>query len=553
MITSLSIKNFGLIDTLDLELGRGLSVLTGETGAGKSILIDALRFGLGERLNAANVRDTGKACVVEIVMDLTKTGIASSPMVKEYISDDAQLIISRGYYPDGKNRIKINGFNVTVAQLKELGDTLVDIHGPHDHQLLFSEASHLGILDDLCSFGTLKDVFAVSFLEYSGLLQKREELLAAASNRELEVEMLTHQISELEKVKLDQQAYDDTMGEHNRVSNSEKLFEYVSQLLDILENEETGLSPALSRAFGPSKTLVSLDQTAEGFLSELSGMQDSAETLINRLKDYRDSLSFQPEEADRIKKAYDNYYSILKKYGPDISSALSFYEKARARYELLSDFEHNDSELSGKIEKLKTALLKTAAQITEKRKAAARTLKTTIEKELKELGINNVKFECRITGTDLTKDGADSVCFYISPNLGEELKPLSAIASSGEAARVMLGLKKALIKVDPVPVLIFDEIDAQIGGRLGDITGKKLKELSSGRQVILITHLPQIASFADAHFKVTKSIKGNRTVTEVSSLEKPDRIKELAKMMSGEKESSIALKHAEELLSKIKH
>jgi DNA repair protein RecN (Recombination protein N) len=249
-------------------------------------------------------------------------------------------------------------------------------------------------------------------------------------------------------------------------------------------------------------------------------------------------------------RSYDAYYEILRKYGPALEDAEKKYESAKKKYELLINLEYNDSKLKEEIQALWNDLKKTAGKITSKRNKTAKFLKETIEKELKELGIKNIQFEARIDQIDFTDKGQDKVVFYMSPNVGEELKPLAQIVSGGESARVMLAIKKALTKVDPIPVLVFDEIDAQIGGRLGDITGKKLKELSDNRQVILITHLPQIAAFSDNHFKVTKKVKDNRTIVNVDLLDKAARVNELAKMMSGEKESPIALKHAKEMIER---
>ncbi|MFH1645915.1 MAG: DNA repair protein RecN, partial [Candidatus Omnitrophota bacterium] len=281
----------------------------------------------------------------------------------------------------------------------------------------------------------------------------------------------------------------------------------------------------------------------------LTRIQSDTEELLSELNSYTESLSFEPEEAQRVNAQYNIYYDILRKYGPTIKDAEVFFINAKERFELLNNLEQNSADLDKKIELSKNNLKKTASKITAIRKKQAMFLKDTIEKELSELGIKNVQFECRVEKNELTINGADSVTFYISPNLGEELKPLAEIVSSGEAARVMLALKKALTEVDPIPVLIFDEIDAQIGGRLGTIIGKKLKSIAENRQVILITHLPQIASFADRHFKVFKTVENNRTTTTVSKLEGETRVKELAEMMSGDEKTDISLEHARKILN----
>ncbi len=553
MLSQLTIKNFGLIDRLEVEFHTGLNIFTGETGAGKSILIDAVRYALGDRLNSAQIRDRDKACVVETVFELSDRQLREFPVFSEYISDDEPaLIINRTFTPDGRNKNKINGFTVTVSELKEIGNHLVDFHGPHDHQMLLSEDSHIGILDRLSKLDTEKDQYLQKYNIYFKLQKELNELQKLSEHREREQDTLSHQIKELEQVPLEAAKYEELLQETNRVNNSEKLYGSVSQLIDILENEQTGISKAATLAFGPMRTLNGIDETTKEFAEFLEQIQANNSELSAVLNNYLDRLSFQPGEADEINRRYDIYYDLMRKYGPTLEDAMGFYKTAQKKYEQLANLEHNDKELRKNIETVRGELDKFASNITTKRKKTAKILEKTIEKELKELGIAHVAFECRIEKTEINRTGHDKVIFYISPNAGEALKPLAEIVSSGEAARMMLALKKALTKVDPMPVLIFDEIDAQIGGRLGTITGKKLKELSSDRQVILITHLPQIASFGDHHFKVLKEVKNNRTATTVAPLAHDSRVKELAQMMSGKEEHQIAVKHAEEMLSRAK-
>jgi DNA repair protein RecN (Recombination protein N) len=553
MIAELTIRNFALIERLSVEFCRGLNVFTGETGAGKSILIDALRFCLGERLQGTQVRDAAKPCVVEAVFDPVDEELRKLPLFSEYLQDSEPiLIINRTYLPDGRSRNKINGFTVTVSRLKEVGNHLVDFHGPHEHQMLFSEDSHIAILDRLSAPDGVKKDYVQRYDGYLQLEKELKELRALADNREREEDMLRYQIKELEQVPLDTAAYEELLQEHARVNNAEKLYECARRMIDILENEETGISDAVSRAFVPMKTLNDIDEATAGFADILMRMQEDSSELLSALRNYLDGLSFQPEEADEINKRYDVYYEILRKYGPTLAEARKFYEEAGQRYDTLVNLEHNDTQLQDKIKSALQELKKSAGKITGKRKKAAENLNQTIEKELRELGIRQVRFDCRIEKAELNRKGQDKVVFYISPNVGEDLKPLQEIISSGEASRVMLALKKALTKVDPIPVLIFDEIDAQIGGRLGAVTGRKLKELSQDRQVILITHLPQIASFGDCHFKVAKKVRDNRTVVELASLNRDGRIEELAKMMSGEEETRTAVKHAREMLARAK-
>ncbi len=551
MISQLTIKNFGLIDQLSIEFSKTLNILTGETGAGKSILIDALRFGLGERIDLTHIRNRQFSCAVEIIFESSKKLLQEYTKLSEYLSEEQPtIIIHRAYLPDGRNKIKINGLSVTISELKEIGDHLVDFHGPNDHQMLLSANAHLGMLDRLCDLKELSVIYAAQYEKYQNTKKQLEDLKNMSLSKEREIDLISHQIKELEQAPLDDKHYEECLEKQTRYNNAEKLYESASQLINILENEESGISRSIRQAFIPLKTLNKIDESTQEFSEKLSLAQENIEQFLSFVRRYIEHLSFQPEEAHQINKLCDNYEDIKRKYGPTLGEAKKFYQSIKEKYTLLTNLEQNDAQLQEKISEHRKELLQTAQKITQKRKQASLLLQKTIEQELIELGINHVKFECRFEKIDLGRTGQDNVVFYISPNAGEELKPLSNIISSGEAARLMLALKKALTKVDPIPVLIFDEIDAQIGGRLGTITGKKLRELSKDRQVILITHLPQIASFADRHFKISKKVENNRTINVLENLDSKNRVKEIAKMMSGEKESSIALTHAREMLSK---
>ena len=553
MISQLSIKNFGLFDHITIDFSRGLNILTGETGAGKSILIDGLRYALGERLDPSQIRDPQQPCAVEAVFEISKNLLNDYEALLEFLPEkETSLIINRAYLPDGRNRAKINGLSVTLTQLKELGNHLLDFHGPHDHQMLLSSDAHLSMLDRLSDIDALKNEYSQIYRKYLELSREQEKLKELSSSRERDIEILKHQIRELEQVPLEEEKYTELLEKQSRLNNSEKLYERASQLINTLENDESGISQAITKAFPYTRLLNNIDPATSVLTENLSHIQEKSDEILSYLRSYLENLSFEPQEANEINKFCDTYIELKRKYGPSLDEVRKFYQSAKDKYDTLVNFEINSNELNEKISSLEKELRQIAQKITKKRKATADGLKETIEKELKELGIMHARFECKIEKTELNPDGQDRVIFYISPNAGEDLKPLAEIVSSGEAARLMLALKKALIKVDPIPVLIFDEIDAQIGGRLGTITGKKLKELSTDRQVILITHLPQIASFADTHFKIYKKVENNRTTTAIEELDAGTKIKEIAKMMSGEKESAIALTHAREMLTQAK-
>jgi len=550
MLSQLTIRNFALIDQLTIDFQQGLNILTGETGAGKSILIDALRYTLGGKLNTSQIRRPEQPSVIEAVFDISPKILTEFPALSDYLADgETNLIINRTYNNDGRQKNKINGLNVTLAQLRELGNHLVDFHGPNDHQQLLSPSSHLAIIDRLSNLNKLKTTYTEKYLNYQALQQKALELEKIANSREREIDLFSYQLKELEQVPLDAKQYRECMEEQTRLQNTEGLCRASTELINILEGNEYGISELLGRAFSSMRTLTDTDQSTAPLAELLSQLKENNEELLQQLRNYLDRLAFDPDTARAINTRGDIYTDLLRKYGPTIEQAGAYYREIKEKYTLLTNLENNQAELKKNIAAKRKDATTAAKKISERRVKTAQALKVTIEKELSELGIKKVKFDCRVGKTELNPDGYDSVEFYISPNVGEELKPLAEIVSSGEAARVMLALKKALIKVDPVPVLIFDEIDAQIGGRLGTITGRKLREISRNRQVILITHLPQIASFADTHYRVFKTAKNNRTNVNITLLEEELRTKELAKMMSGERESKISLQHAHTLLN----
>ena len=553
MLSQLTIHNFGLIDKVVIEFSRKLNILTGSTGAGKSIVIDGLRFALGERLSASQIRDKSRPCVIEAVFDLNTSPLRHSDLFKDFLdADDNSLIINRQLSADGRKKIKVNGFTVTLAQLKALGNHLIDFHGPHDHQMLLSEELHINFLDPLVDFGDLKETYSRLYNDYIRLRSQLRDLENASSSRERDLDLLGHQIKELSQASLKAEDYEALRADQTRVANAEKLHENGAALLQLFENRDIGITDSIHKAFSSVRTLQHTDTATETLAEYLTNIQENSDQLIMELRDYLDSLSFEPRQAREINDKYDIYENIKRKYGPTIEEAHDFYLKAQEKYDLLINLEHNDARLKKDIAACEKKLTKLARQLTEAREKGALALKETIEQELKDLGIKQVLFEARVTSVDFHAEGRDRVVFYISPNTGEDLKPLAEIVSSGEAARVMLALKKALTRVDPIPVLIFDEIDAQIGGRLGKVIGTKLKSLSNDRQIILITHLPQIASFADTHFKAIKEVTGGRTVTNVCLLDAKAQVEELSEMMSGDKKSAISVTHAKDMLAQAK-
>ncbi len=552
MLVRLRVQNFALIQQIELEFCPRLNVLTGETGAGKSILIDALRFVLGDRVENDRLGPDSEPVLVEAVFEISDPQTRKHPALEAYMEDGEEiLVLRRERTRDGRSRCTLNEKTVPQAVLRSAGARLVDIHGQYDHQLLFDAATHLEVVDRLARVQDLKEEYGELFTAYELLRQKKEELAALEQGRERETDLLKYQIDEIERAGLEDTNEEEAIkGEQVRMGNSEKLHETVSRLLGILNDQDASVSEQMSAAARDAAALARLDPQSEAVKNDFDNLQYGLEDLIRRLDDYRDGLSFDPARLAEIEKRLDQIDLLKRKYGGSIEKILEFAAQARTRYDQLVNYEVHTREAAQKMKNLLPALEASAAKLTDKRKRAALNLKRSIEQELADLEILKARFECQVAAGDFAAEGRDRLEFMISLNAGEALLPLRKIISGGEASRVMLALKKVLMKADPVPVLIFDEIDANIGGRLGTVTGRKLKEISAERQVFMITHLPQIASFADRHFKVEKTARAGKTGTSYRVLEGGERVKELAQMMSGKRETEISLKHAEEMLSR---
>lgn len=550
MLTQLQVQNFMLAGKASLQFSPELNVLTGETGAGKSILIDALRFVLGERVEVRPAE--GQNASVEAVFELAEKTLRNHEWIDPYKNedDDSLLILRKDINTEGKSKVWINGRAATTAALKQIGSLLIDIHGQYDHQTLLDSAKHLEFTDRFAKIDAVKKDYEAVYAEYHALIRRGDELARLADGRERELDLLKYQIEEIERAKLQTGEEDELKIEQSRYANSEKLYESCKRVLEFLEGEERSVSDMLGMASRDVNLLAKFDPSMEQAKTDFENVQLSFEEVSRVFRDYQENLSFDPDRLAEIDERLDLIDLLKRKYGGSIGAVLEFFETSKKRYDELSNKEVYEKEIAQGLKKIRPKLEELAGQLTLARKKSGALLKKTIEAELGDLQIPYAKFECRIAQKEFAADGCDEVEFMISLNAGEAVMPLAKIISGGEVSRVMLALKKALIKVDPVGTLVFDEIDANIGGRLGDVTGQKLKEISKARQVLLITHLPQIASFADRHFKVAKKVKDGKTVTDYRVIDGEERIKELSQMMSGSKESDISKKYAEELLSR---
>ena len=552
MLRQLQIKNFALIDTLAIEFAPTLNVLTGETGAGKSILIDAIRFVLGERVESPPARSPDQPASVEAVFEVPSKNLRAHPLLAPFLENETDDLILRRELVQGRNRCLINQQTVNVSHLKEIGRLVIDIHGQYDHQLLFEAAAQMDLIDRLGKIDLLEEKYTALYAEYALLQKRKTELLELEGNREREADLLKYQIEEIEQARLQEREEETLKEERTRLANSERLHQVLSSLLSLLSEDSGSASALIAQAHRHFSELARIDSSMNALKNEYVTVQLNLEEIIRSLQRYQEDLSFEPDRLQEIDNRLDLIDGIKRKYGGEISKVNAFMAQVKKRYDELVNSTLYVKEIDQKLNAVRPRLQEQADEMSEKRKKTGTALKRIIEEELTDLGISHAKFQCQVDLTGLTAKGQDRLEFMVSLNPGERVFPLRKIVSAGEVSRIMLALKRALMNVDPVPTLIFDEIDANIGGRLGTVTGRKLKEISAERQVLLITHLPQIASFADCHFKVTKKVVSQKTLIHYEQIDGELRIKELAQMMSGQRETDISKKHAEEMLSRVR-
>ncbi len=570
MIETLSIRNIALIDELELELASGLNIFTGETGAGKSVILKALGLVLGERASADIVRESAEFAKVEasVAPDDTHRMWHTDFAFSDVLDPSDVVILSRQISAKGRSRCHVNGRLVNLKQLQELGTSLVDIHGQHEHQSLFRTETHLKLLDD---FGGSSETCQQVRQIYTQLraLQREAASLAdtlAASVREKE--LLEFEIKELSAANLEEGEDEKLADEVRLLKNAETLHASANIAYQQLGGDGSGtggFGSPLERLEGAAKELTKLSELD----SSLSELQDRLESVIYEVEDiaaqirqYADTVEFNQGRLDEITDRLALIAKLKRRYGNTISEILDYQAEAEQKLETIQLGSEKQEAIQAEIRKTVQEAQHLCTALSAERVHVAKHLSERIEKELRTLGMDKAEFQASVQLMPdergvfqidskryaFRSDGMDDVEFLIAPNVGSEARPIAKIASGGEISRIMLALKTVLIQVDEVPTLLFDEIDAGIGGRVADVVGKKLKELSAFSQVICITHLPQIARFADKHFRVEKKVVGERTLITAKALTEEEQIDEITRMYGGET-TEIGLAHARELLS----
>jgi DNA repair protein RecN (Recombination protein N) len=563
MLKELSIKNFAIIDQLRVEFAPGLNVFTGETGAGKSIVVDALSLALGERASVDLIRSGSQEAVVEAAFELNSRGAAdvTALLSEQGIEMDpgGDLIVRRVLSSSGKNKIYINGSLANLAALAAVGANLADIHGQHEHQSLLSLEHQREMLDAFGGLGRLRD--EVTF-EYRRLLEVRKDLAALQEgerDRAQREDMLRYQKNEIEAAQLKPGEYEELVNAQKVMANAERLAALSAMVDETLYSADDSVLANLKRAINGLKDLTEIDSSLSEALDLCESGRAQIEEAAREVTSYHNRGEFDPQRLEQIGDRLDLIQKLKKKYGNTMEEIIDFGIKASASLERMERSAEEIENLKSGIQEIKFGLTDKANQLTKKRKAAARELEKKVEAELSHLGMRNTTFTVKITqepggdtfdGLKLGPRGADRVEFLISPNAGEEPKSLVKIVSGGELSRIMLALKTILMEGDGIPTLVFDEVDAGIGGAVAEEVGKKLKRVATKRQVFCITHLPQIASMAGSHYGVTKSVKKERTSAEVRLLDQQERVAEIARMLGGKTITEATVKHAEEMIER---
>jgi len=565
MLTTLRIKNLALVDDLTLELRPGGNVITGETGAGKSIILGALNLVLGERADRSLIRSGEESCAVEAVFDVKKLRAPLKTFLDENglePGDEHQLVLKRTFTAAGTNRQFVNGSPTTLATLATLGEWLVDMHGPHDHQSLLHPAKQLAILDAFGKLEAERAAFGELIHRRAGLTAAKAALVVDEKTYAQQLDLLRFQVQEISAARL-QPGEDETIEqEFLRASNAAKLLQLSQAALAALSENEDSL---LTQAGAVGRVLAELqrvDAAAAG-LAELHAQAGEIwRELQTQLSRYADKVDVDPARLAELEERLNLLHALKRKYGATLAEVIAFGAEAK---EKLSALEGRDAELArlnAALEKLDAEIIAAGKKLSGARKKIIPSLAKAVSKQLDDLGFKQSKFDiaqkleagnwkldspaanARFSPPPAT--GFDVIEFQFAPNPGEPAKPLRAIASSGEMARVMLALKTVLAAEDEIPVLVFDEVDANVGGETANVVGQKMQQIAAQRQVLCITHLPQVAAPADAHYVVTKQVKNGRTISAITLLDKKARVTELARMLGGQ--SDAARKHAEALL-----
>jgi DNA repair protein RecN (Recombination protein N) len=552
MLASLHIRNLALVEDLEWTLAPGFTAITGETGSGKSIIIGALKLLLGERADKSLIRSGADACTVEAVFQLDDPAATASMNARLEENgaepcNDGELILKRSFTASGANRQFANASPTTLAVLKAIGDLLVDLHGPHDHQSLLSNEKQLDLLDAYAGAGSARAAYAGQYTALNGLLASHAELSTSEATLEREIDLLRHQVNEITAARLEPGEEQATLARYTVASNSRRLTEVSTAILQRVSEAEDSLLSGMAEVQRNFRELEKLDPSTASLAQSHANAVIELEEAARALQHYMDSVEMDPEQLANLEERVSLFESLKRKYGATLEEVIAFGENAAERLRKIESRGEELARLDHAISRARETLATLGGKLTKLRSAAAPRLAADIQDQLRDLGFKKSEFAITLRrGEKPSAFGLESAEFLFAPNPGEPAKPLKLIASSGEISRVMLAVKSSLASQDRIPLLVFDEIDANVGGEIAHAVGAKMRSLGAAHQVLCITHLPQVAATASTQYVVAKQYIGERTTSQLTEVKGKSRVEEIARMLGGKGESALA--HARTLL-----
>ncbi len=553
MLTSIAIKNYAIIDELELEFTDGLTALTGETGAGKSILLGALGLVLGDRADSDNVKQSRDHADITAVFDTCNIKAASDWLSEHELNEDDACIIRRRVSKDGRSRAYINGTPVNVQTLRELGELLIDIHGQHEHQSLMKPTAQRQLLDDYASHPSLLNNITDNYTQLKQTETTLKQLELDTAERDNRIDLLSFQTQELEALSLAENEYAELNEKHARMANAEKITSTVQQALqDLYENEEGSISSQLTRHINALGEIAEIDNTLKPGVDMLQEAGIQIDESISLLRNYADSVELDPNELTVIEQRIQSILDLARKHRVEPDELPNTHEQLANELNAITHADERLEELRHQFTELEKQYFESAQALTASRQKAAKKLNKEITAAMQTLGMKGGTFQINVNSnvTAVTAHGLDKIEFTVSANAGQDCKPLARVASGGELARISLAIQMITASQCRIPTMIFDEVDSGVGGGIAEIVGKQLRLLGSTNQVVCITHLPQVASQAHQHLRVQKQSAQDQAYTNVIPLSQNERIEEIARMLSGVEITEQSLAHAEDMITR---
>ena len=548
MLERLHIKNIAVIDEAEIEFNKGFNVLTGETGAGKSIIIDSINMVLGERTSKNLIRNGEKKAVVEALFYISNSEIISRLDEMGIETDDGMLLLYRDVNTDGKSVCKINGSMATASNIREIASMLINIHGQNDNQSLLTPSAHIDFLNSYAKLSTELNAYRAEHKLVNELEESINNLQFDEREKERQTDLYSFQIDEINNANL-------TVGEDEKLAERKRFISSIGKIADVINSSHSALYgsersvyDSISGVVNNLQSVAEYDDRLSEIYERLNSTAIELDDIIYQIRDYRDSMEFDESEIDQIETRLDTINNLKRKYGNTIEDILTYRDEISEKLNRFFKSDEEINRLQKELDIAKIARKELASKLTDTRKKASVELSTKICNELADLDMSKVRFEVEIKECEYNKNGCDSVEFLISVNAGEPLKPLSKIASGGEMSRIMLAIKSIFSDTDPVDTLIFDEIDTGVSGRAAQKIAEKINKISSNKQILCITHLAQIAAMADTHYLIEKAVEDNRTFTKVSPLDDNLRKNELARIIGGAQITDTTVKAAAEMI-----